>query len=32
MTNTFFPQRPEARPMIYAYMDTNPQYKGLLKV
>lgn len=28
----FFPQRPAARPMIYAYEDTNPQYKGLLKV
>lgn len=29
---TFFPQRPASRPMIYAYEDTNPQYKGLLKV
>lgn len=28
----FFPQRPEAHPMIYAYEDTNPQYAGLLKV
>ena len=28
----FFPPRPTARPMIYAYEDTNPQYKGLLKV
>lgn len=28
----FFPQRPAARPMIYAYEDTNPQYQGLLKV
>lgn len=28
----FFPQRPESHPMIYAYEDTNPQYKGLLKV
>ena len=28
----FFPQRPTAHPMIYAYEDTNPQYKGLLKV
>ena len=28
----FFPPRPEARPMIYAYADTNPQYAGLLKV
>jgi hypothetical protein len=32
MSNTFFPQRPEANPTIYAYEDTNPQYKGLLKV
>jgi hypothetical protein len=28
----FFPLRPAARPMIYAYEDTNPDYKGLLKV
>ena len=28
----FFPQRPESHPMIYAYEDNNPQYKGLLKV
>lgn len=28
----FFPQRPESHPMIYAYSDRNPQYKGLLKV
>ena len=32
MSNKFFPPRPEANPMIYAYEDTNPQYKGLLKV
>ncbi len=32
MSNGFFPPRPEARPMIYAYADTNPQYAGLLKV
>jgi hypothetical protein len=33
MTNKeFFPLRPEARPMIYAYDDSNPEYKGLLKV
>lgn len=32
MSKTFFPQRPEANPTIYAYEDTNPQYKGLLKV
>ena len=28
----FFPQRPEFKPTIYAYEDTNPQYLGLLKV
>ena len=28
----FFPPRPTAHPMIYAYKDTNPQYAGLLKV
>ena len=28
----FFPPRPESHPMIYAYADSNPQYKGLLKV
>jgi len=28
----FFPPRPDARPFIYAYRDTNPQYDGLLKV
>ena len=32
MSNGFFPQRPESRPTIYAYEDTNPQYAGLLKV
>ena len=32
MSNTFFPQRPKSTPTIYAYEDTNPQYKGLLKV
>lgn len=32
MSDTFFPSRPSARPTIYAYRDTNPQYKGLLKV
>ncbi len=30
--NNFFPQRPESHPMVYAYSDSNPQYKGLLKV
>lgn len=32
MAQEFFPQRPAAHPMIYAYEDTNPQYRGLLKV
>ena len=32
MSNGFFPDRPELRPAIYAYEDTNPQYAGLLKV
>jgi hypothetical protein len=30
--NAFFPPRPESKPTIYAYEDTNPQYKGLLKI
>lgn len=30
--SNFFPQRPAANPTIYAYEDTSPQYKGLLKV
>ena len=30
--DNFFPPRPESRPKIYAYEDTNPQYAGLLKV
>jgi hypothetical protein len=28
----FFPPRPDSKPTIYAYEDTNPQYKGMLKV
>lgn len=32
MSKEFFPPRPDARPTIYAYEDTNPQYLGLLKV
>ncbi len=32
MAKEFFPQRPNSRPTIYAYEDTNPQYQGLLKV
>lgn len=30
--DNFFPQRPDSKPTIYAYEDTNPQYKGLLKI
>ena len=32
MSKDFFPPRPEPRPTIYAYEDTNPQYAELLKV
>lgn len=32
MSKDFFPPRPESRPAIYAYEDTNPQYANLLKV
>jgi len=32
MSKDFFPQRPDSKPTIYAYKDTHPQYKGLLKV
>jgi len=32
MSKDFFPPRPESKPTIYAYHDTNPQYAGLLKV
>lgn len=32
MSKDFFPLRPEAQPMIYAYEDSNPEYKGLLKI
>ncbi|WP_202866397.1 GIY-YIG nuclease family protein [Cohnella sp. AR92] len=32
VNESFFPQRPESKPMIYAYEDSNPLYKGLLKV
>lgn len=28
----FFPPRPDAHPMIYAYSDNNPMYIGLLKI
>jgi len=32
MDKAFFPPRPETQPMIYAYEDSNPEYKGLLKI
>lgn len=32
MNKEFFPPRPDTHPAIYAYEDTNPQYKGLLKI
>ena len=32
MNNEFFPPRPDATPLIYAYTDSNPQLAGLLKV
>ena len=32
MSKDFFPSRPETTPIIYAYEDSNPQYKGMLKI
>ena len=32
MDKGLFPLRPDAKPMIYAYEDSNPEYKGLLKI
>ena len=32
MDETFFPQRPDSHPAIYAYEDANPNHNGLLKV
>jgi hypothetical protein len=32
MAKEFFPARSDATPMIYAYEESNPEYKGLLKV
>ncbi len=32
MNPKFFPARTSSNPTIYAYLDTNPQYKGLLKI
>jgi hypothetical protein len=32
MINDFFPQRPDSQPMIYAYSESNSEYKGCLKI
>ena len=32
MNKEFFPPRSGAHPMIYAYEESNPEYKGLLKI
>ncbi len=32
MPKDYFPSRPSLKPTIYAYEDSNPEYKGLLKV
>jgi hypothetical protein len=32
MNQDFFPLRPAIQPMIYAYEENNPEYRGLLKV
>ncbi|QLZ70634.1 hypothetical protein FOLKNPGA_03448 [Legionella sp. PC1000] len=32
MGDNIFPPKSEAKPEIYAYLDTNPQYDGLLKI
>lgn len=32
MSKGFFPARPDSQPMIYAYEERNPEYRGLLKV
>lgn len=32
LKQTFFPQRPELHPAVYAYRDKNPEHAGLLKV
>lgn len=32
MSKEFFPPRPAATPTIYAYEDSHPEYKGMLKV
>ena len=30
--SALFPTRPSVKPVIYAYSDSNPEYRGLLKV
>lgn len=32
MNSDFFPERPDSKPMIYAYADSHPSYKGMLKI
>lgn len=32
MSQNFFPPKSVSKPEIYAYLDTNPQYDGLLKI
>lgn len=32
LTKEFFPERTQARPMIYAYKEDNPKYEGFLKI
>lgn len=32
MSDSFFPLRPATHPIVYAYEDTHPQYRGLLKI
>lgn len=32
MSDSLFPPKSKAKPQIYAYLDTNPQYDGLLKI
>lgn len=32
MNNVFFPQKPSSYPIVYAYEDNHPQYRGFLKI
>jgi len=32
MSKAYFPGRPNYNPMIYAYLENNPKYEGLLKI